>query len=849
MVKNKNNRLQNSHFKAHGCIILVLAMVLYGGILASASVYDDLIVYWNMELDGRDIKDLQSGKFHMHTSGSCGTDGKIGAGFEGNGINCSAQHNASFQELDFGTGDNSISFWVKRKTNVTANIFLMDFGNVEQTGLGAYGNVIIIGVPPAVPVSNAVSGWGNFFSTNDTILTYGDAADSLNTWTHYVQVRKDGRVNLYKNGVLQSHETGYSQNMTPKGTIRFLVRGAQYLNASIDEVGIWNRALSLAEVGDLYNSGAGLGYDGNFLVTLESPADNSGVSQAVTFNASIAVYAYGYNLANATLYIWNSTGIFNSSMNLVSGNTTNITSFDVSNFVGGDYNWNIEVCADNVTGSLCKSGTNRTFSWRPFEITSQSYNIETYETKNESIFINITTLPSVLSVSSKLNYNGTLFNSTSSCISGECVIRADIDVPFLTGSYTNRTFYWEIDVYDGARVSSYTTTSNYGSQNTTRIMMGECNTTLTIKTLNFTAWDEIVMTRINPFYFKGTFNYWIGSGIIYKTFSINLPETSNASICLFPDIDYYSSATIEYNFKNDSTELPNRNYYLDNSILNNNTLEIALQLINIDDLTPFIIKVQDQSLSPVADAYVYIQRYYAGEGIYKTVQIAKTDVNGESVGYYEILATDYKHIIIKEGEVLLETSGQKIAPKEAPYTLTFTVGDRMEFPWQSWSNNTNLIISLSYNKTSDKIILSYIDISGETSLGRLIVKQENTTINAPTLIICNTSIALSSATLECDMTGQEGIFIAEGEIDGESVIIILVDITDIIDMMGNEGLILGFFLILVGTMAFLWNATAGIIGINLSLIMTKLLGFIAFPPITLFAVGAISLIALIILRD
>jgi hypothetical protein len=52
------------------------------------------------------------------------------------------------------------------------------------------------------------------------------------------------------------------------GTLYVGGEGTGEFNGSIDAVGIWNRALSDAEVAELYNNGAGLELEGSAAPTL-----------------------------------------------------------------------------------------------------------------------------------------------------------------------------------------------------------------------------------------------------------------------------------------------------------------------------------------------------------------------------------------------------------------------------------------------------------------------------------------------------------------------------------------------------------------------------------------------------
>jgi len=122
---------------------------------------------------------------------------------------------------------------------------------------------------------------------------------------------------------------------------------------------------------------------------------------------------------------------------------------------------------------------------------------------------------------------------------------------------------------------------------------------------------------------------------------------------------------------------------------------------------------------------------------------------------------------MKDGVVLLETTPQKVVGKDVPYTLTFTVGDALVYPWSAFETSPNIVSSLTYNKTSKIVTFSYVDTTGSTTLGRLLViKQSNS--NSTYNVICNTTSTQSSATITCNMTGYDGTYIAYGYIQTES---------------------------------------------------------------------------------
>lgn len=80
----------------------------------------------------------------------------------------------------------------------------------------------------------------------------------LNTWSHVVVRNTAGSMRFFINGVMDS------PNPTFNGTPNFVVMGdsnsSEYFVGNIDEVGVWNRALTDSEITQLYNAGSGNAY-------------------------------------------------------------------------------------------------------------------------------------------------------------------------------------------------------------------------------------------------------------------------------------------------------------------------------------------------------------------------------------------------------------------------------------------------------------------------------------------------------------------------------------------------------------------------------------------------------------
>jgi len=828
MVKTKkinlSGRLQS--------IFVVLAVCFIIGIIPQVSAITwDNTGYWKFDETTGVVVDELGDNNGINNGADRGETGLIGNSFYYDGTD-----DVTFDDAGLPTGANanfSVCMWFN-DTNADEddNIFY-------QRNLTGGNNRFYIKVHGDRDTSSVYFGG----------ISSSEVSYTSNEWNFICVMRNSGNVSLWMNGVYQtSYATTVSVDDTP-----FTIGEPQY-DGFIDELSIWDRSLTPTEISDLYNSGDGTTLPiTSTIITLESPQNESIISGSeINFTISGSnISALSANWTNVTYNIWNSTSLFDSTIvDFTDNETFNQTSL-ISGFTFGNYEWNANACYENVTGTYCiESENNNSFDWRPFEIVSQDYNAFVYETDRQRFNLSITTIESVLSVSSKLNYNGTQYSAETSCTAETCNIYSIIDIPLVsTGESINRTYYWNITVYDGTNSYSFDTETESNEQNITRIHLEKCAGIYTTNTVNFTSYYETNLTRINPFFITGTFDTWLGSGLIYRTQSFDESSTADLKLCITPTgRTQYSNAQIEYKFEDENITFIPRNYFFQNKTLTNVSEEINLLLLEAEDSTSFIIKVQDQKLSPVTEALVYIQKYYPADGTFRTVQIAKTDSNGETLGFYETETVDYRHIIIKNGVILLQTAQQKVVGKSVPYTLTFTIGTALGYPWTSFEDSENVTTTLDFDKDTNIVTFSYIEnTTGYVSSAQLLVYQNSLT-NSTAVVICNVTSSEASATLICDLSSYNGTFTAMAYINGGSEKIIEIIITDAREIFGNDGLFLGMMIILTAGFAMMWNPAAGIISINAAVIFVNIIGFISVSPIFIFGMISISVITIILLK-
>jgi hypothetical protein len=163
-------------------------------------------------------------------------------------------------------------------------------------------------------------------------------------WTHYVLVY-DGaaqKFHVYENGVKYTISTSGSQLYNPTTKLKMGMQkyASRSFSGEIDEIGVWDRALTDSEVSTLYNSGNGLQYP--FTQSNSAPVITSHPnSQTVSLNdtATFTVSASGSNLS----YQWqknntNISGATNDTLLLYGVQTSDVGNYRciVSNNYGAD---------------------------------------------------------------------------------------------------------------------------------------------------------------------------------------------------------------------------------------------------------------------------------------------------------------------------------------------------------------------------------------------------------------------------------------------------------------------------------------------------------------------------------
>lgn len=567
-------------------------------------------------------------------------------------------------------------------------------------------------------------------------------------------------------------------------------------------------------------------------------------------------YRFYVDLSPPTLGVYSPTGTLDSG--IVNGSENLNWSVNDTNLDTCWYNYNFTnttvTCTDNHTTFTLTSQRNITFwandsfgfytssyntwSYIFFE-TSQTYSAITYETSPETFSINFTYGSSAwVGVVANLNYNGTNYTGTQSGTGDDIMFSVEIDIPIVV-SQENRSFYWIIALSNSTGTFYYDSSSN--NQTVNPLSMGLCDGTLIVPTLNFTAWHEENLSRLIPYDFYGTFEYWVGEGNIKKNFSISNSSVNYTAICINVNKTFYADAIIQY----EKTGYVKRNYYLINESLTNVSQEIELILLPTTRSATFIIDVIDNFQFSIDDAYIHIQRYYPGLDEYKVVEMALTDDSGSTVGHFEAETEDYRIIIEKDNSIIYQSGTQKIFCRETPCTLTFQTEAEAGITWEDFGTIDQFEWTLDFDNNTNIFTFTYSDTSGSIGHGRLYVYNEDP--SAGKVTICNITSTSIAATLTCDVTNYNGTIYGAAYLSRSPEILVYLKAIvkrALKDVLGLEGLFLSMFVLLVLGLIGLWNPAVGIVSIVGGMVILNFMGLASFGAVTIWGIVFIAMIIL-----
>lgn len=207
--------------------------------------------YWKLDESSGDAVDSVSSLNAVNTSVTYSA-GKLNNGATYNG---SAYHTISDNAAIKPTSDISFGGWIYITS--TATSYQMFIAKGENAGDTRSYEMRQFGTTSQIEVQIRI---GAAYIQARTTAGIGTGA-----WKHVIFTRTGTTQAIYVDG----SSVSLAANTTQSGNIAYSTdalwfgqrNGGLRLNGRLDEIGIWNVALSASEVSELYNGGAGLSYD------------------------------------------------------------------------------------------------------------------------------------------------------------------------------------------------------------------------------------------------------------------------------------------------------------------------------------------------------------------------------------------------------------------------------------------------------------------------------------------------------------------------------------------------------------------------------------------------------------
>src|SRR3990167_806643 len=612
----------------------------------TSSLNNGLALYY----DGNSTIDLVYGIYNLTNREGSPTYGSTTGCLLGQCIALTTNNNFKVKEslvTNWGAGNVTVNFW----TNMTNGDITLVMTVARATPGAETTNNGFIAVG-----DNSVQNWYEGSAlTGTTTATQGqtDGTYYMHTWTR----NDSGWGKWYINGTLivqgQSSMTNGQSNVSFGSSFG----GGEDMIGSFDEISFWNRTLLQTEIIDLYNNKEGLTYDkspGGIGISLISPTSNSNLfTRTIDFLVNVSD-PNEVGVKNVTLLINNVINETN-----ISG-LTGVYNFSIP-LAYANYNWSA-----NAYSVIEVSATSeiRAFESNSLFVINETYDSQITEGLSSIFLISVATNGSDISIAT-LKYNSTDYSGTiNDHGNNNFTISRSIASPFITAN-TNISFYWTIVQKGGNSINR-----SEANQTIINIEADDC-TSFTNRLYNFSLEDEkekiIINKSINA---TGRINFQLYNSDLTTqviNFSKLYNQTNTFLICLNNNLssneNFFGDLQIQYEANGYESEL----YHIQNTTINSTKFytNITLYDLNSTDSQVFKIIYKDSAFLPVTNALIEIQRKYIDEGLFRIVEILKSDDNGETTAHLVLNKIVYNLKVIKYG-VILATFNNVIAVCQTP---------------------------------------------------------------------------------------------------------------------------------------------------------------------------------------
>ena len=478
---------------------------------------------------------------------------------------------------------------------------------------------------------------------------------------------------------------------------------------------------------------------------------------------------------------------------------------------------NLTFFANDTFGNLVSNFT--TWSYNIFE-NSQTFNNETLEGVTNTFTANITIDPSNSITVANFIYNETSNIGSFSQSGNDSILTIDILAPDII-TETNLTFFWSLILSRGQIINL---TSN--NQTVILINLDDCSVN-TVVLYNYTIVDEKNQSQLTNTTSELNINLLNAERESFVTNFSKEYSINPFAVCLNENISS-SSFSLDSIVKYEAIGYSIEYYNIVDTSITNSTIPQNITLYDLfsADATEFKITFKDQDFSFIENALIFIDRQYIAENnSFKTVELPKTDSNGQTIGHFVRNDVIYNIRVIKDGEVLGDfqnqiafcediTIGNCQMVLEAPPSdsVTFNYNEQLGIIYESTPTYDANTSSISFDFSSD---------DGSAKTVSMEVTRDDIFGNRS---ICNNTLVSAGGTLSCsfsssidDSTLRVGVFV-----NGQQAVLSSVTLES--SDYGNLGYVFWFILTFLFIMIFGNSKTEVLIGLGVSLIGAVALG-------------------------
>jgi len=461
--------------------------------------------------------------------------------------------------------------------------------------------------------------------------------------------------------------------------------------------------------------------------------------------------------------------------------------------------------------------------------TSQTYITPTLEGSTNNFKINITyNTTKWTGISAYLIYNATSYSGTKTDTGGYSIFSRDTTAPITSGQ-SNLTFYWLISLVNAT--GNFSQNSTFNNQSVNNLAFDNC-TSNTFLVLNYTLKDEKTQDNINATDLNVTIEIdlqlysldWTAQLLNYSnktTFNNYLLVCSSASFSSSSQYSLFAQtrySAIGY--------IPEFHYFQNYTVLNS-TVPQHIKLFDLlsADSTEFLITYRDNTFSIIEGAILNLNRKYVSEGIFKSVEMAKTDSNGQAKLHLDTAGIDYSITVTKNGKLLSTFNSiaaicKDIVIRDCPLDLRDTISRASTLDFYTFFN---LAYYMYFNQTTRTMVVDFSTLDGSTST----ILLNNTIFDGRgNTSVCSTSLASSSGQLSCLIPQSYGnlTFVSRLYKDGKIVTSQIYTIKQTAkQIFGDNSVILVLGLFLTLPLMFIPSTIAvligGIVGLAISIIL------------------------------